>query len=224
MAEDYPELRPESPWPVFEKAEFCLDGVRAAECFVAIVTTRHGAAVPIDGAGEVPSSFFEAELFEAALLGKPAFIFLLAGYEPDAKLASLLKLLAPSFPGMNLRPMGEDDILRSVDKLLYRYRRPRWMLRLLAPPRLGNAIDTLYRVRHRRYDTKAEPPPLRFLGGVFDPALSPPDPGLVSAVLDRAGKAGQHQVKLTLIWFAIRALMGAPFPARNSATASGCRS
>lgn len=107
MAEDYPDLRPESPWPAFDKVELCLDGVRAAECFVAIITTRHGSEVTIEGAGTVPSSFFEAELFEAALLGKPSHVFLMKGHEPDAKLARLLKLLAPSFPGINLNPMPE---------------------------------------------------------------------------------------------------------------------
>src|SRR5208283_1305515 len=28
MAEDFPELRPESPWGAFDKCEFCLEGVR----------------------------------------------------------------------------------------------------------------------------------------------------------------------------------------------------
>lgn len=211
MAEDYPELRPESPWPAFDKVELCLSGVRAAECFVAVITTRHGSPIHLEGTGTVPSSFFEAELFEAAFSEKPAFIFLLKGNEPDPKLASLLRLLAPFFPNMNLQPVAEDEILRNVEQLIKHYQRPRWLRPVLVPPRLKPTVDALFRTRHRTYDIKSEPPPLRFLGGLFDPALPPPDPVLVESVLDRANKAQEHHARLTLLWFAIRALMGAPF-------------
>jgi tetratricopeptide (TPR) repeat protein len=211
MAEDHPELRPSSPWGDFEKAEFCLDGVRAADCFVAIVTRRHGSSVTIDRAGTVPSSFFEAELFEAALLGKPSFIYLLEGYTPEGKLGNLLKMLAPSFPNLNLRPMSEDAILREIERLITHYSRPRWLRRVLSPPRLHSTVDTLFSLRHRPYELKKEMPPMRFLDSAADSELPVPDPSLVQSVIERAANTNQHQVRLTLLWFAIRALMGAPF-------------
>src|SRR2546427_4878306 len=71
MAEDFHELDRGSPWGEFEKCEFCLEGVRQAECFVAVIKERRGSDVALDGVGTVSTSFFEAELFEAALLGKP---------------------------------------------------------------------------------------------------------------------------------------------------------
>jgi len=217
MAEDYPEFRPDSPWPEFEKAQLCLDGVRQSECFVAIITRRHGTPISFGDAGLVPSSFFEAELFEAALLEKPAFIFLLKDYEPDAKLANLLKLLGPFFPDMNLQPMSEDEIVRQIERLIAHYRRPKWLRRSLARPRASQAFHRLFKYRHSPYDVRAKPPPLRFLDGSFDPVLQSPDPQLVQAVLDRAAKEQNHNLRLTLLWFAIRALMGAPFTDPKSA-------
>jgi tetratricopeptide (TPR) repeat protein len=211
MAEDYPELHPSSPWPEIEKAAFCLDGVREAECFVAILTRRHGSAITVDNAGTVPTSFFEAELFEAAPLEKPSFVFLLEGFEPDDRLASLLKLLVPFFPNMELMPISEDEILRKIDKLIRNYQRPRWLRSLLSPPQLGSTVYALFRARHHPYDVTADTPPLRFLNGLFDPTLPKPDPTQVEALLRQAEAAPRNQVRLMLIWFAIRALMGAPF-------------
>src|SRR5258708_33261685 len=106
MAEDFMPRARDSPLPPLDKVQLFLDGVREAECFVAVITTRHGSLVPV-GTDEVPASFFEAEVFEAALLEKPAFIFLLKGHEPDPKLAALLNLLKPVFPNMDLTPVSE---------------------------------------------------------------------------------------------------------------------
>lgn len=211
MAEDYPELRPDSSWGEFEKTEFCLEGVRRAECFVAIITKRHGTPITVEDVGEVPTSFFEAELFEAALLGKPSFIFLLDGYEPEGKLANLLKLLEPAFPYMDLTPHSEDEILKRVERLVNHFHRPRWLRRILSPPRLNMMVDTQFSLRHRPYNPKSFPPPLRFLENQLDPIITKPDPSRVEAILERARAEEAHQVRLTLVWFAIRALMGAPF-------------
>jgi tetratricopeptide (TPR) repeat protein len=216
MAEDYPELGPASPWPDFDKVRFCFDGVRSAECFVAIITNRHGTEVRLDDDGSVPSSFFEAELFQAALLRKPAFVFLLNGHEPGQRMANLLKLLSPFFPGMSLSPASEDEILRKVEGLISHYQRARWRRRPLLPARTGEALLTLFKDRHSPYDVRSTPPSLRFLNGWSDPSVPRPDLKLVEAVLDRAANEQDHHGRITLLWFAIRALMGAPFEVETS--------
>ena len=215
MAEDYPALRPDSCWGEFEKAEFCLEGVRRTECFVAIITSRHGTKITVPSAGIVPTSFFEIELFEAALLRKPSFIFLLHGFEPERKLEILLKLLAPAFPHMDLRPLSEDDILKKIDRLIMNYQKPRWLRRFFSAPKINSTVDILCSLRHCPYDPKYSPPQLRFLQNKFDPSLPTPDPKLVESILNAADAADVHQVRLTLAWFAIRALMGAPFEDPN---------
>lgn len=212
MAEDFPELDPDSPLPGIEKAQLCLDGVRSAECFVAVLSQRHGWLVTIDGAGTVPSSFFEAELFEAALLEKPAHVFLLDGFAPlDDKLKNLLKLLGPFFPDMDLRPVSEDEILRRISRLIARYERPRWMRPIFAAPRVAPMAKTLIGLRHRPYDVRLGLPPLRFVGRAGDNSLPVPDPAVVAAVIEKAKATPKNQTRLMLLWFAIRALMRAPF-------------
>lgn len=211
MAEDYPELCTASPLGDLAKTELCLDGVRQAECFVAILTSRHGSSVSLPGIGAVHTSFFEAELFEAALLGKPSYIFCLEGYDQDDKLSNLLKLLAPAFPHMDLRPVSEDEIARRIERLLKEYGRPRWLRKLLPVPRLGRLVDSLFAFRHRPYDVASEVPPWRFLGGRFDPTVPSPDPAVVQSLLTQASATKSHQERLTLIWFAVRTLLGAPY-------------
>lgn len=211
MAEDYRARQVDGSPDDFRTAELCLEGVRQAGCFVAIVTARHGTRIILDGLGQVPTSFLEAEMFEAAVTRKPAFIYLLKGHEPDGRMASLLQLLTPAFPGMDLTPLSEDEILRRLDRLIARYRRPSWLRPGLSVPRLRTLVDTLFRRRHRPYDPRATLPPLRFLESVRDPAEPPPDPDWVAAILDRAHGQESHQSRLTLAWFAIRSLMGAPY-------------
>jgi tetratricopeptide (TPR) repeat protein len=155
----------------------------------------------------VPTSFFEAELFEAALLGKPSFFFALRGYEPEGKLANLMKLL-----GIECEVLSEDQIVRKIEGLVKHFQRPRWLRHMLAAPNLQRMMDTLIEMRHRSYDPRSSPPPFRFLEGArFDSHIGRLDAQAVELVLDRAYTAESHQTRLTLTWFAIRALMAAPY-------------
>jgi tetratricopeptide (TPR) repeat protein len=212
MAEDFPVLKPASTLPSLEKVQLCLDGVRESECFVAIITNRHGSEVSVDGVGDVPATYFEAELFEAALLGKPAFVFVLEGkVQPEPRLDSLLKLLEPFFPNINRRPVSEGEIVRQVEGLVRHYDRPKWLRPFLTPPKLRQTVRALAAIRHRPYDVHASMPSLRFLKEPLDPNLPPPDAHKVELLLERANSAATQQARLTMLWFAIRELTGAPF-------------
>lgn len=211
MAEDFPELRPDFGLTPFGMAEFCVEGVRATESFVAIITGRHGSEIQVTPGQAVPTSFLEIELFEAALLRKPAFVFVLEGTELSKKADHLLQILRPCFPGIELGPLSADEIVRRVDRLVSYYEKPKWRRHFVAAPRIDLMVDTLLRLRHSAYRVADELPRLRFLEGLSDDALGPPDDTLVQAVLDRAEAAANHQERLTLLWMAIRALMGAPF-------------
>ena len=175
------------------------------------LTTRFGSPIAIDRVGTVPSSFFELELFEAALLGKPSYIFLLKGFDPSPKLANLLKLLTPAFPGMTLEPLSEDAILKKIAGLVKHYERPPLLRLPLHAPRMKTFVDTLVRLRHRPYRVKDEPPPIRFVDGLFDPTVEPPNAAAVQLLLDRAEREPNYQNRLTWLWLAIRALMRAPY-------------
>uniref|UniRef100_UPI0035CC2E28 DUF4062 domain-containing protein n=1 Tax=uncultured Bradyrhizobium sp. TaxID=199684 RepID=UPI0035CC2E28 len=211
MAEDFPAFEPASSLPALEKVQLCLDGVREAECFVAVITGRHGSEVSVDGVGDVPTTYLEAELFEAAVLGKPAFVFVLEGHEPEPRLDSLLKVLEPFFPDINRRPVSEGEIVRQIESLVRYYDRPKWLRPFQMPPKLRQTVRALAALRHRPYDVQAGMPSLRFLKHPHDPNLPPPDPYKVELLLERADTTTAQQARLTILWFAIRELTGAPF-------------
>lgn len=211
LAEDFQVLKPDSGAPALEKALFCVEGVREASVYVAVARSRHGSGVEVMPSRQVQASYFELELFEAALLSKPAHVFLLKGDEPEPRLHSLLKLLEPALPGLCWTPLDEDEIFARVSGIVEtqanaRKRAGGDRVRASASSLANQLTDH----RHRVYDPVAELPDLQFLGGFSDPAITPPDPTLVEGVLARARDEPNHNVRLTLLWMAIRELMGAP--------------
>lgn len=193
-------------------AEICLDGVRQAQCVVVVITSRHGSPIPLDSlARDVHTTFFEAELFEAALLRKPTYIFFLQGYEQEEPLDSLLKLLKPVFPHFNQDTLSEDEVVRRIMRLVERYLPSAWSPISIRSPKLGLFVDMLFRRHHRPYDLKRQTPPLKFLGGACDQTVPQPDATDVASLLDRADREQSHHARLVLIWIAIRSLMGAHY-------------
>jgi hypothetical protein len=214
MAEQHRELDPTAPATALEMAQICVDGVRDCDAYVAVVRSNHGSGVALRPDARTQASFFELELFEAALLGKPAYIFVLEGLAPSDRLAGLLDLLEPALPGFDRTPRSEDDIFGQVESILAAMEQPRRRRTLLRKRASGRRVsDILTGARLDRYDAASSAPGLRFLGGRSDPSLPPPDLSLASDALERAEARANHHERLTLFWIAIRELMGAPIGA-----------
>ncbi len=211
VAEDFEELKRGSALSSIAQAQFCVEGVRATDCFLAVLTERWGSEIQVDGVGKVPTSFFEVELMEAALLEKPCFIFLHKGFTRSKELDRLLTLLRPVFPNMALEELSEDEILRRVARLVKHVENPLLRRFPLRVPRRRLFVDTLFRLRHRPYRVKDEPPPIRFLDGLAAIGGDPANAQLVEPLLERAHREANYQNRLTLLWFALRALMGVPY-------------
>jgi tetratricopeptide (TPR) repeat protein len=205
LHEDYTTLTP------LEMAEFCVEGVRLADCFVAVLTERWGSEIAVDPVGLVPTSFFEIELVFAALFQKPAFIFLLKGFKPSPALDRLITLLRPALHGLVIEELDEDEILRRIDRLVRQLHWP--SLRPLRPykPNKRLLIDRLYASRHRPYCVDREPPPIRFLDGGLDSGVDARCAAMVEPLLESAKKESNYQRKLLNLWFAYRALMSVPY-------------
>ena len=156
-------------------------------------------------------SYFELELFEAALLQKPAFIFVLAGGEMEPRLAALLNLLAPALPGLNRVPMSEDQIYDQVLEIVDRASRPAQAARLKKRTASGQRMsDALTVSRFIPYDPTTTPPGILFLGGGSDLSLTRPNLELAADAISRAEELISHHDRLSLLWIALRELMGAP--------------
>ncbi len=209
LAEDFDVLKPTASTPPLQKALFCVEGVRQSDAYCAVVRHRHGSGVEVSPTERVQTSYFELELFEAALLRKPAYVFLLRGAEPDERITSLLHLLAPALPGLRWSPLSEDEIFARVSEMLESQLRPRLAARLAhAAGSYRLMSNQLTGTRHRQYDVRTEAPAIQFMGGWRDEAMAPPERDVVERVLDRAESEQGYQAKLVLLWTAIRELMG----------------
>lgn len=211
LAENHPKLDVTAPTLPFEKAMLCVDGVRDADAYVAVVRTRHGTGVDLSPMDRVQASYFELELFEAALLRKPSYIFLMKGAEPSARIEKLLRLLAPALPGLCWQPLEEGEILRRVETILARQMHPKLFQHLRRARASGKRMaDQLTGARHKPYEPMQSAPAIQFLGGMVDTTARPTSEALVASILEQAqGELNQH-TKLTLLWIAIRELMGTP--------------
>ncbi|WP_332641160.1 DUF4062 domain-containing protein [Brevundimonas sp.] len=219
LAEDFDVLKPAAPTPPFEKALFCVEGVRQSDIYVAVVRHRHGSGVEVSSTERVQTSYFELELFEAALLRKPAYVFLLKGAEPDERIAALLHLLKPAIPGICWTPLDEDEIFARVAGLLETQARPKLhpvLSRAEASDR--RMSNQLTGQRHRLYDPRKEMPSVRFMGGLRDKAMPRPDHDVVERILNRVDSEQSYQVRLVLLWTVMRELMGAAPDLPNTQT------
>lgn len=211
LAEDFAQLNPSSTLSPLEKALFCVEGVRQADTYVAVVRSRYGSGIDLAAHERTQASFFELELFEAALLQKPALIFILKGAELSDRLEGLLRLLAPAFPGLVWISLDEDEIYRRVSRLVEVLDHPWRRLRLNpVAPSVRRVSDQLTSHRHQLYDPLGELPPFQFLDGRIDQSATAPSEAVVEDLLGRVDRESSHHIRLVLLWMAIRELMGAP--------------
>jgi hypothetical protein len=222
MAEDHRDLDRGSELSPLEMAHVCVQAVRDSDVYVAVVRSNHGSGVTIDGAEPTMASFFELELFEAALLRKPTYIFILEGQKPSPRLAGLLQLLKPALPKYDQRPRTEQEIYDRVKEILD-WTDPGGTKKLhrarASGPKMSNILTS---ARFASYNPFKAAPSLRFLSGVRDLSLPPPRLDLVRDVLGKVEARGDHADKLTLLWIAIRELMGAPLDRALSRDVAEC--
>lgn len=72
---------------------------RSDELIILMLGSAHGSGIPIIGPDVVAhASFWEAELFYAALIGKPLSVFVETDFAPEPKLEQLLSVLRDTLP------------------------------------------------------------------------------------------------------------------------------
>lgn len=211
MAECHRDLDRNAPTNALRKAQICVDGVRDSEVYVAVVRNRYGSGVALKADEIAQVSYFELELFEAALLQKPAYIFVLEGGEMSERLSSLLNLLQPALPGLDRKPRSEDEIFDCVRAILDQSALPSGIKRMRQKRASGaRSSNALTQARFVEYDVTTEAPSVKFLGGRLDTSASRPNLDVIKDALSRAATELSHHERLTLIWIALRELMGAP--------------
>jgi len=190
-----------------EAVDELLAAIREAEIFICILgASRHG--TPIE---ESRVSYFEIELYQAALLQRDPMVLVLRDFAPDPKLAEVLDLLHVTLPSSAWIPVRDESHAVSLvtQALSGRLSRRHWP-RVGARLQLRRFVTQMWRVRAAEVELKGGVTPLRFLDGRFGkPAV--PRPAEVEAWVRRSLAETDQERRLARLWIAFRELVGAPF-------------
>lgn len=192
-----------------EAVDELIQRIRESRLFICILGgTRHGTPIRV-GADHSSVSFFEVELFQAALLQKPVYLFVRDDFNPEPRLKKLLKILDFYLPEwISRKPMNDSKILDQVRRLVERDRltSPFQAIRHLHKP-IRRLVQGLHAIRGR----KAENRGVRFLEEEFEQRAGQPNTNLIKNVLNSVKVQSNEEKRLSRIWIAVRELMASPY-------------
>lgn len=182
-----------------EIADDLIRRVREAEVFICILGGKsHGSPIIVE-ARPSSVSFVEIELYQAALLEKEVYLFCIQGFDPEPKLASLLRILQFAIPQWVVRSdCTAGQILTDVKQISQRNRR--WRLWGPLRPTIGRFVQALYTERVK----KALEPSLLFLDGRYEARSEPPNRDLLNAVRAQIRSQTDEEKRLSRVWIGLR--------------------
>lgn len=186
-------------------ADELLERIREAKLFLCLLSGEsHGSSLVV-AETQCRVSFFEIELFAAALFRKKIVVLRHRDFRPSPALSQLLKLLDFAFPSWSgLSPMGTqalvDEAVRVAEELASPTRSTFRETLISGTKRIAEA---LYIGRARRGVS------LQYLDGRTIDA-SAPRQLLVDHILDSPATEENHQQRLSRSWLAIRELNTRP--------------
>lgn len=186
--------------PSFAIVDRLVERVRESRVFVCVLRDRYGSSV-FENAESV--SFFETEIYQAALFHNNAHFFLMEPFTPDARLRGLIEIVNTIRPGIIPNKIqSKAQVLNAIRRVVdetSNIRRPSLALSLR---RLVGALAI--RRGHPR-------PDIEFFDRVFRPVSARPDRDHIASLLGGlSGEAGIEQ-RLTRMWIALRELSAAPY-------------
>ncbi len=188
-----------------EAADELISRVREANTFICILGgTSHGSAIRVkEHSSNV--SFFEIELFQAALLQKQIHVFIRDDFTPEPKLEALLRILQFAFPEWrDIKRQSENEILseieRVVDKAL-RQRKSKLWSQLRSP--INRLVQAFYTVRVR--NTKS--PSILFLNNTTELRSEQPRLEIIRSLATKIKQQPNEEKRLSRLWIGLRELM-----------------
>jgi len=196
--------------PPFEIIDILIDRVREADLFICVLggphlgqdAYDHGTPIPVkDHLSNV--SYFEIELYQAALLQKPIALFISKGFSPQTRLRTVLDILQFAFPDAWPIPMDDQEIIEEVGALLESENQSS----IIHYKRLVTGFDN---TRSKPLKSSGPNHEILFLNGAFEQRRSFPDKELIESIIS-IDTTVDHERRLTRLWIAIRELMAAPY-------------
>jgi hypothetical protein len=167
----------------------------------------HGSPIPVADQASA-TSYFEIELYAAAMYSKPVKLYILEGFSPGPRLTLLLDLLANLFPEWrNQKPLSAPAILKETRQYILRHLEHPDRKKLPLRRRL---VGELYRARETNSAFGHELDDVLFLAGQFEPR-NLPQKDLVESLISECERVPEMQRKLSRMWLAVRELMSASY-------------
>lgn len=208
-----PDLGKEEPDNKLAIVDRLVEVLKDSDVYVCILADRrrgpsdHGSPVEVqDEAAAV--SYFEVELYAAAMYGKKPVLYVLQGFDPGPRLQALLKILEWAIPDWRHRkPQNAEDILADVREVIRRrcYTPPRSV-----PPLKERLVEAFCRARLGPFAPARGDTGLLFLNAAFENRPLP-QPERIEALIKEYRQAQNFQKKLNRLWFAARELMPASY-------------
>lgn len=190
-----------------EIADELIRRIRQSRLYICVLgAPRHGSAIPIAGFDSAVS-FFEVELFEAALGGVPIHIIVLDGFTPDPKLKFLLEILSFAVPrGSLAHTVSEASAIERIRRLLGAAAR-QVMPRILQMPVVRSLAQAFFDSRGGVAAQLSGTRPLLFV----NPPLArseAPRLAVIAEGLRLHRFQRDEQDRLTRLWIVLRELIG----------------
>jgi tetratricopeptide (TPR) repeat protein len=192
-----------------EAVDELIRRVREANVFICVLGgKRHGSPIKIDLRPSAVS-FFEIELFQAALLEKEVYLFVRDDFVPEPRLQRLLEILRFAFPEwFNQQRLTDKQITERIKRLVGKERR-KFLLNPFNAIRspINRLVQALYIARGRNSFNS----PLLFLDEEFEARVSSPDQQIIISLQKQITTEQNEEKRLSRLWIALRELMSAPY-------------
>lgn len=192
-----------------EAVDELIRRVREANIFICVLGgKRHGSPIKIDLRPSAVS-FFEIELFQAALLEKEVHLFVRDDFVPEPRLQRLLEILRFAFPEwFNQQRLTDQQITERVKRLVGKERRKFFLnpFNAIRAP-INRLVQALYIARGRNSFNS----PLLFLDEEFETRVSFPDQQIIISLQKQITTELNEEKRLSRLWIALRELMSAPY-------------
>lgn len=183
-----------------------VEKIREASIFVCILGSQgHGTSIV---ANDSPSqlSFFELELFQATLLKKEIFLFVLNDFRPSPRLEVLLETLKFAFPTWRtIKSKSPEEIKACISTLIessIKSRAAATLLKLKAPIRA--LVQALYTTRIWKQTNNS----VLFQLGLGNAKSEMPRHKFVELIKNEIGRQVSHEKQLSRILIGLRELEG----------------
>lgn len=193
-------------------ADDLIRRVHEADLFVCVLGgSRHGSPITISGHPSAVS-FFEIELYQAALRGKGIKVYVRNDFEPDPRLSSLLNVLDFAFGDWRSLPRLTNG------EILSHLRRDVWLGRAVQVLDAFNCRSTLARLVQGMYMHRARnrpSPSVCFLNNEMEASKASPDLSIIASIQEDIRTRPNEEQRLSRIWIAMRELMAAHYTVTN---------